>query len=200
MSPSRVEVLDQETAFKGYFRIDRYRLRHEAYAGGFGEPVVREVFERGQVAAVLPLDPVAGRIVLIEQFRPGAWARGWHPWLLECVAGVIEEGESAEELCRREAAEEAGCELLDLIPIAAPFLTSPGACTESVALFCARVDSTGVGGLHGLAEEGEDIKVATYTIDEALGFLEQGRIVNAKTIIALQWLALNRDRILERWT
>lgn len=200
MGPSRVEVLDRETAFEGYFRIDRYRLRHEHYAGGLGDPVVREVFERGRVAAVLPLDPRAGQVVLIEQFRPGAWARGWHPWLLECVAGVIEDGESAEALCRREAMEEAGCELLDLVPIGVPFLTSPGACSESVALFCARVDSRGVGGIHGLADEGEDIKVAAYGIDDALALLDDGRIVNAKTIIALQWLALNRERILERWS
>lgn len=197
--PSKVDLLDAEVAFQGYFRIDRYRLRHELHEGGLGEPVVREVFERGQVAAVLPVDMRRRRVVLIEQFRPGAWARGWNPWLLECVAGVIEDGESAEELCRREAVEEAGCELRDLIPIGSPFLTSPGACTESVALFCARVDSEGVGGVHGLAEEGEDIRVATFDIDEALALLDGGRIVNAKTIIALQWLALNRDSLERRW-
>ncbi len=199
MEPRQVELIGRETAFKGYFRIDRYRLRYEQYAGGLGAEVVREVFERGQVAAVLPLDPQAGRVVLIEQFRAGAFARGWHPWLLECVAGIIEEGESPQDVSRRETREEAGCAILDLAPIAAPFLTSPGACTETVSLYCARVDAAGVGGIHGLDDEHEDIRVTTWSVDDALALLDAGRIVNAKTIIALQWLALNRDRLDRVW-
>lgn len=199
MNPDQVELLDHGTAFQGYFRIDRYHLCHERFAGGMSGAIVREVFERGQVAAVLPLDPQTRRVVLIEQFRAGAYARGWHPWLLECVAGVIEDGESAADVARRETTEEAGCVITDLLPIAAPFLSSPGACTETVSLFCGRVDAAAVGGIHGLVEEGEDIRVATWTIDEAHGLLESGRIVNAKTIIALQWLALNRERVLRAW-
>jgi len=199
MSPRQIEVLSSETAFQGYFRIDRHRLRVEQFAGGMGSPMTREVFERGQVAAVLPVDPVREQVVLIEQFRPGAWACGWHPWLLECVAGIIEVGESPEDVCRREAEEESGCVVSDLIPIAAPFLSSPGACSETVALYCGRVDAAGAGGLHGLDEEHEDIRVDTFGIDEAIGLLDAGRIVNAKTIIALQWLALNRERVLARW-
>jgi ADP-ribose pyrophosphatase len=199
MQPEKVELLEHGTAFQGYFRIDRYHLRHEQFAGGMGEPIVREVFERGQVAAVLPLDPQRSRVVLIEQFRTGAYARGWHPWLLECVAGIIEHGESAEDVARRETAEEAGCRITELIPIAAPFLTSPGACTETVSLFCGRVDAAAASGIHGLVEEGEDIRVGSWTIDEALELLACGRIVNAKTIIALQWLALNRERVLHAW-
>lgn len=199
MDPRGVELLDHGTAFQGYFRIDRYHLRHEQFAGGMGTPIVREVFERGQVAAVLPLDPVSERVVLIEQFRAGAYACGWHPWLLECIAGIIETDESAEEVARREAQEEGGCVISDLLPIAAPFLSSPGACTETVSLFCGRVDAAGVSGIHGLLEEGEDIRVGTWSIDEALGLLAAGRIVNAKTIIALQWLALNRERVVRKW-
>ncbi len=199
MEPRRVDLIGRETAFQGYFRIDRYRLRHEQYAGGLGPAVVREVFERGQVAAVLPVDPVARRVVLIEQFRAGAYARGWHPWLLECVAGIIEPGESPEAVCRREAGEEAGCLIHDLVPVGVPFLTSPGACTETVSLYCARVDSAELGGIHGLDDEGEDIRVSTWALDDALALLGQGRIVNAKTIIALQWLALNHEALMARW-
>jgi ADP-ribose pyrophosphatase len=199
MKPEKVELLEHGAAFQGYFRIDRYHLRHEQFAGGMGKAIVREVFERGQVAAVLPLDPQRARVVLIEQFRAGAYARGWHPWLLECVAGIIEQGESAEDVARRETQEEAGCRITELIPITAPFLSSPGACTETVSLFCGRVDAAAVGGIHGLVEEGEDIRVGSWTIDEALELLACGRIVNAKTIIALQWLALNRERVLRTW-
>jgi ADP-ribose pyrophosphatase len=199
MQPQRVEILQRETVFQGYFRIDRYQLRHEQFAGGLGAPVLREVFERGQVAAVLPIDPGAEKVVLIEQFRPGAWAAGGDPWLLECVAGVIEQGEVAAEVCIREAREEADLLISDLVQIVPPYLSSPGACSETVALFCGRVNANSAQGLHGLAEEGEDIKVSTWTFDEALQLLNEGRIVNAKTIIALQWLALNRHTFAERW-
>ena len=199
MQPSRVEILQRETVFQGYFRIDRYQLRDEQFAGGLGDPVSREVFERGQVAAVLPIDPRAEKVVLIEQFRPGAWAAGSDPWLIECVAGVIEQGEVAAEVCIRETREEAGLLITDLVQIVPPYLSSPGACSETVALFCGRVDASSAHGLHGLADEGEDIKVSTWTFDEALQLLDEGRIVNAKTIIALQWLALNRHTFAERW-
>ena len=123
---------------------------------------------------------------------------GDHPWLIETVAGIIEGQESAEQMARREAKEEADCEVTDLFPIMR-FFTSPGASTESVSLFCGRVDSTSAGGVHGLDEEGEDIRVMVVSVSEAQSLLNEGRIVNAKTIIALQWLATNYDSLKQRW-
>ncbi len=198
MDRDGVELIEKQAAFCGYFRIDRLRLRFPLYEGGMSREVEREVLERGQVAAVLLVDPDRDCVVLIEQFRPGPYAAGEPPWLIEAVAGVIEGGESAEELARREAREEANCEITDLFPIMR-FFTSPGASTESVALFCGRVDSTDAGGVHGLEEEGEDIRVLVVSVDEALSLLREGRIVNAKTIIALQWLASNYDKVRKRW-
>jgi len=193
-----VELLGRDVVYDGYFRLDRYRLRHRQFAGGLGPVLTREILERGRVAAVLPVDPVRDRVVLIEQFRPGAWAADRDPWLVECVAGVIEPGETPEALARREALEEAGCVVTDLVPIAT-FLTSPGATTETVRLFCGRVDSEGVGGLHGLAGEGEDIRVTAMPVEDAVALLDEGRIVNAKTIIALQWIARHYDSLKTRW-
>ncbi len=198
MNRDGVELIEKQAAFCGYFRIDRLRLRFPLYEGGMSREVEREVLERGQVAAVLLVDPDRDCVVLIEQFRPGPYAAGEPPWLIEAVAGVIEGGESAEELARREAREEANCEITDLFPIMR-FFTTPGASTESVALFCGRVDSSDAGGVHGLAEEGEDIRVLVVSVDEALSLLREGRIVNAKTIIALQWLASNYDKVRKRW-
>lgn len=137
-------------------------------------------------------------MVLIEQFRIGPYAVGWNPWLLEGVAGIIEDGESPEDVAIRETREEAGCEITELVPML-HYLSSPGACTETVALFCGRVDASGAGGVHGLDEEHEDIKVVVYGVDEALEMLREGRIVNGKTIIALQWLALNYSQLKRRW-
>lgn len=199
MSRTDVEQISREVVYDGVFRLDRYRLRHRQFAGGFGRVLTREILERGRVAAVLPVDPDRDRVVLIEQFRPGAWAADWEPWLLECVAGMIEPGETPEAMARREAREEAGCTITDLVPIAT-FLTSPGATTETVRLFCGRVDSNGVGGLHGLDGEGEDIRVCVVSVEDAVALLDAGRIVNAKAIIALQWMARHYDALKARWT
>ena len=194
-----VELIGREVVHDGFFRLDRYRLRHRQFAGGLGPVLSREILERGKVAAVRPVDPERDRIGLIEQFRPGAWGADWDPWLLECVAGVIEPGETPDELARREALEEAGCVITDLMPIST-FLTSPGATTETVRLFCGRVDSEGVGGLHGLAEEGEDIRVSVVSVDAAVALLDDGKIVNAKTIIALQWIARHYASLKAQWS
>ncbi len=198
MDRQDVRLIERHTAFDAYLRIDRYRLRHRLHRGGMSQELVREVLERGHVAGVLPVDPDRDRVVLIEQFRIGPYVVGWDPWLFEGVAGIIDAGESPEEVCRREANEEAGCVITDLIPIAR-YLSSPGALTEVVNLFCGRTDSRGLGGVHGLAEEGEDIKVHVMPVHEALGMLDGGRIVNGKTIIALQWLALHYERIRQEW-
>ena len=194
-----VELMNREVVHDGFFRLDRYRLRHRQFAGGMGRLLTREILERGRVAAVLPVDPERDRVVLIEQFRPGAWAADWDPWLLECVAGVLEPGETPEDLARREALEEAGCTITDLVPIAT-FLTSPGSTTETVRLFCGRVDSEGVGRLHGLAGEGEDIRVSVMAVEDAVALLDTGRIVNAKTIIALQWIARHYPSLKAQWS
>ncbi len=194
----KVDLIEKHTVFDGYFQIHHYRLRFSLHEGGMSPALDREVFERGQVAAVLLVDPERDEVVLIEQFRVGPYAVGWDPWLLEGVAGIIEDGESAEEVALREAKEEAGCEITDLVPIMR-YLSSPGACTETVALFCGRVDSSRADGVHGLDEEHEDIKVVVCSVDKAIELLRSGRIVNAKTIIALQWLALNYADLKRRW-
>lgn len=198
MDRDAVELLENQAAFSGYFRIDRLRLKFPLYEGGMSREIVREVLERGRVAAVLLVDPDRDNVVLIEQFRPGPYAAGHHPWLIETVAGVIEEDESAEELARRESMEEAACAITDLFPIM-HFFTSPGASTENVTMLCGRVDSTNAGGIHGLDEEGEDIRVMVLSVDDALALLHEGKIVNAKTIVALQWLAMNYGSVKERW-
>lgn len=193
-----VEVLACEAAFEGYFRIDRWRLRHRLFAGGWSGEVLREVFERGHAAAVLPYDPVRDEVVLIEQFRIGAHAAGEAAWLIEVVAGIIEAAEAPEDVARRETMEEAGLEVGALEPITT-FFVSPGGTTQTTALFVGRVDSARAGGVHGLEHEGEDIRVLAVPLEEALVMVADGRIREAATLIALQWLALNRERLRTAW-
>jgi ADP-ribose pyrophosphatase len=199
MTGPRVVVLERGIAYDGYFKIIRYRLRHQLFAGAMSRELAREVFERGHAVAVLPFDPERSQVVLIEQFRIGALGVIDEPWLLEPVAGIIEEGESAPEVARREAVEEAGLELLDLVP-ACTYFASPGGSTETCRVFIGRVDAGRAGGVFGRAEEGEDIKVHVLSLEAALEWLDDGRIHAVSTVVALQWLALHRAEIEARWS
>jgi ADP-ribose pyrophosphatase len=198
MDRDDVEIIEKTAAFQGYFRVDRYRLRHRRFDGGWSDVMTREVFERGQAVAVLPYDPQRDELVLIEQFRMGAYAEGRAPWLIEVVAGIIEEGEDPAEVARREMQEETGCELLDLVPVA-DYLVSPGGTSQGVKLFCGRVNAEGAGGIHGLAHEHEDIRVMVEPAARIPEILASPGACDATTILSLQWLMLNRDAIRWRW-
>ncbi len=193
-----VRILDETTVFSGYYSVRRLTLQHRCFAGGWSEPAVRELFERGDAVGVLPYDPVNDTVVLIEQFRPGAIRGDQSPWMLELVAGVVEPGESDEEVAHREAMEEAGCEMSELVPVAT-VLPSAGACTEQVRLFCGRVNQAAIGAVQGLAEEGEDILVHSVSRADALALVAANRIPNGHTLIALQWLHIHGDALRGRW-
>lgn len=199
MNKSDIEILEKELCYQGFFRMERYTLRHRLFNGAWSKPIIRELMERGHAAAVLPYDPASDQVVLIEQFRIGAVSAPVGSWLLEIVAGIIELDESAEQVVRREAVEEAGCTILELIPLY-DYLVSPGGTSERIALYCGRVDAShSVGGFYGIEDEGEDIKVHVMPFVEALSLLNTGKIAAASAIIALQWLALNRDYVRSCW-
>ena len=194
-----VEVLAVETGYKGFFRINRYRLRHKLFAGGWSANLTRELFERGHAAAMLPYDPVRDQIVLLEQFRVGALGSDNSPWLLEMVAGMIEPGESASEVIVREAEEEAGL-VVGRSRFALSYLVSPGGTSERIHVYVGEVDSSKATGFHGLAEEGEDIRLHVVSREQAYRWVEEGRIDNAATVIALQWLQLHLAEIRSQWS
>lgn len=189
----RWNLIEHLTLFEKYFKLDEYSVSHELYGGGFSPEFTREIFERGNVVAVLPYDPERRSVVLIEQFRAGAIDDAQGPWLIESVAGVIEPGESNEQVAIRECQEEAGCtpRRLQLI---SEYYVSPGGTSEYCSLFCGLVDSDGVAGIHGLDEENEDIRVMVVDAAEAFAWVREGRIRSSATIIALQWLELNQQR------
>ena len=193
-SSADCQVLARNTLFQGFFRMVEYRVRHRLFGGGWSGEVRRELFERGHAVAVLPWDPRSDRVALVEQFRVGALADPESPWQLELVAGMVEEGELAEAVARRELMEEAGIADVELVPLC-DYLVSPGGSDERMTLFCALADLGGVGGIHGLADEHEDIRVLVVDRDEALAGLQAGLCNNAPLIIALQWLALHHERL-----
>ena len=194
----KYRVLGREPLYRGFLGVDRVRLRHELYAGGESEEVVRELVERGHAVVVMPYDPVADAVVMIEQFRVGAMGLAGGPWLLEFVAGMIEPGEQVAEVARREAMEEAGLRLGALEPVA-EYLPSAGACSETISIYCGRCDAAGAGGVHGLDSEHEDILVRVLPAGDAIALVDRRELRSAAPIIALEWLRRERARLLREW-
>lgn len=197
-SAGDVKVLGDEVVYRGHFCLRKLIVEHRLFTGGWSQSLTRELFDRGDAVAVLPYDPVSDSLILVEQFRPGAIRGSESPWMLELIAGVIEAGEADEEVVYREALEEADCHMTKLLPIAS-FYPSAGACSEQIRLFCGRVSSAGIGEVHGLDTEGEDLLVHSIAREEAFAMLAAGHITNGHTLIALQWLQIHGSSLREQW-
>lgn len=195
----RFEIIEEKPVYSGFFSVNELTVRHTLYQGGWSAPLKREVFHRGECVAVILYDPVLDSVVIIEQFRVGALKfNDERAWLLEIVAGAIETGETPEDVARREAIEESGCHILELLKIN-EFFTSPGGTSELLHLFCGKIDSRNVGGFHGVEHENEDIAVTVIPFDEVYQLLNDGKIISAIPIIAVQWLHINREQIRQKW-
>lgn len=193
-----VEIIARETLYTGFFSLVRYRFRHRLFNGGMSGEVQREIFERGHAAVLLPYDPVRDEVVLIEQIRIAAFDTSDTPWLLEMVAGMIEVGESEEEVARREADEEAGL-AVGRVKRMLSYLASPGGTSERTAVLVGEVDATQASGIHGLVDENEDIRVHVVSREQAYQWVEEGTIDNAASVIALQWLQLHYESLKNEW-
>ena len=196
-TPEDVEVLSKETLFKGFFSMVKYRFRHKLFEGGWSQTIEREMFERGHAAAMLPYDPETDQVVIIEQIRVGALEHE-HPWQLEVVAGIIDRDESAEQVVRREAVEEAGIEV-SLLEKVTSYYPSSGGCSEMLDVYVGKVDASTAQGVHGLDYEGEDIRVHVVSREQAYQWVVNGKFENGASIIALQWLQLNYQRLRSEW-
>ena len=194
----KIEVDHRETLFDSFLRVDRLKLRHSLFAGGWSELMTRELLLRPRAVGVLLFDPVRQQVVLVRQIRVGMLDEGQHPWLLELVAGMVESGEEPIEVAARESLEEANTKPQDLLQIC-EYYNSPGISNERITLFCGRVDATQAGGIFGLDAEHEDIEVVVLSLADALTKVASGEINNAMSIIALQWLQLNQPMLEESW-
>ena len=195
-----VEIVEKTRKYQGFFALDQYKFRHKRYAGDYSSVITREVFERGDAVALLPYDPITDSVVLIEQFRPGALRSKTGPWQLELIAGMFTENEAPLDVAIREAKEEADLTILpENVTKVMDYLSSSGGMSECIHLYCACVDSQNVAGVHGLETEGEDILVHVIARQDAEKLLAEGKRPNAATIIALQWLALNLDKLNVSW-
>lgn len=193
-----VEIIARETLYSGFFSMDLYRFRHRLFNGEMSGEIRREIFERGHAAVLLPFDPVRDEVVLVEQIRIAAYDVSESPWLLEMVAGMIEEGETVEDVARREALEEAGLVVGRTKPVLS-YLASPGGTSERLSIMVGEVDATTAEGIHGLADENEDIRVHVVSREQAYQWVEEGKIDNAASVIALQWLQLHYQTLRNEW-
>jgi len=190
-----VKVLDVQEKYRGFFRVNDYELTTRSYRGGWMKPFRRELLERGTAAGVLVYDRKNDLVLLVEQFRIGAYAAGLEPWSLEVVAGITPEGEDPLETAIRETEEEAGVSIdREHTVLIGKFLTSPGGTSETVSIYLSEADLSEAGGAHGLPEENEDMRAVVLRLDDALSLLVKGGINNFTTVAALQSLALRLGR------
>lgn len=192
------KIVQTDAVHRGFLKVNRYRLRHALYLGGESDELVRERLEGLRAASVLLYDAKLDQVVLVEQFRIGAVGQEQLPWVLETVGGYVPEHEHDESVARRESVEEANCEIRRIERIC-EFMVSPGISVDRIALFCGEVDATRAAGVHGLDHEGEDIRVVVMDADKAIGELYGGRANSTSIVIALQWLAMHRSSLRERW-
>lgn len=196
--PDDFEIISRETVHDGFMQLDRLELKHRLFEGGWSRPMPRELLRKAQAIGILLFDPDADAVVMVRQFRTGVIDSDASPWLLELVAGMVDADEAPEEVARRECKEEANCEPADLVKVT-EYYNSPGTSNEHLVIFCGRVDAATAGGIFGLDEEHEDIRVEVLAYDDAVAATLDGRINNAMSLIALQWLQINKSRLIERW-
>ena len=195
-----IEILKNETIYQGFFKLNKVQFKHKLFAGGWSGTVTRELLIKGAASAMVAYDPVLDNVVLVEQVRIGAYdpTSIQSPWLLELIAGMVEEGETPESVALRESEEEAGAKISHMQHCLSVW-DSPGGVFERIHVFVGKVDSTTVGGLHGLVEENEDIRVHVVSRETAYQWLCEGKIDNGIAVIGLQWLELNYLKLKEQW-
>jgi ADP-ribose pyrophosphatase len=199
-----VEQLSNDRVWNGRFPLDVIRFRHRRFDGDWSGLKTWEVWRRGRAAAVLPYDPIADAVILIEQFRLPALAAGMEPVMVELPAGLCDADETAEATARREAAEEMGLDVGSLKRIGS-FLLTPGGADECCELFVGRVQTPvvaddGIIGHAGVADEHEDIRVRVWPADRAIALAVAGEMPNSVTSIGLLWLAAQRPALRKEWT
>lgn len=200
-SQQDIEILGEQTLYEGFFTLKQIQFKHKLFAGGQSGVVTRELLIKGAASAVIAYDPKEDSVILVEQVRIGA---AYHPesnrspWLLELIAGMVEKGEKPEDVALRESEEEAGIQVKNLTHCLSVW-DSPGGIVERIHLFAGEVDSTQAKGIHGLAEENEDIKVHVVKREQAYQWMCEGKIDNGIAVIGLQWLQLNYAQLQQSW-
>lgn len=195
-----LKISEKKRVYQGFFAIDQYVMTYPRFDGKPPKALKREIFERDHDAvAILPYDPVTKEVLLIEQFRPGALSDPDSPWLIEVVAGMIDDHETPEQAAVRELNEEAGIKIKkeDLTRICAQY-PSPGGASECTTLYLAKTSLAHIADHGGLDVESEDIRVFKVKAEDAFKECFNGRIHNAAALITLMHLQLHQDELFKQ--
>jgi ADP-ribose pyrophosphatase len=196
-----LDVLADEVVWNGRFPLQRVRFTYTRFDGSKSGELTWELWRRFAGVAILPYDPVADVVALIEQFRLPALAAGLDPIMIECPAGLREPGEAPEDVARRETREETALEP-DRFELICRTMLMQGGCDETMHYYAARVRLPDAlsGGTHGLVEEHEDTRVLIIPAAEAFAMLDDNRIMNTTAMVCLWWLRHHRARLRQDWT
>lgn len=198
-----LDIESEQRVWDGRFPLDVVKFRQRRFDGAMSKTRTWELWRRGRAAALLPYDPQADLVVGLEQFRLPALAAGVDPVMFEFPAGLCDGDETPEAAITRELTEEIGLSA-DRMERIGDFVLSPGGCDERCTLFAGRVTAPsagpdGIAGTHGLASEGEDLRVRVVPAERAIADAVAGRYANSVTAIALLWLAARRDGLRAAW-
>ncbi|MDO5351863.1 MAG: NUDIX domain-containing protein [Succinatimonas sp.] len=191
-----VTIHEKKRTYKKIFAMDEYKVSYKHFDGSTSPILDRHIFERDRDASVvLPYDPNTDEVCMIEQFRPGALKDKISPWLVEVVAGLIDDGETPEQAALRELKEEAKIEISpENLHFCLGEYPSPGGISEYVTIYIATCDLSHLSNHGGLESESEDIRVFKAKFEDAYNQIATGGIRNSATIIALMYLKLNYDK------
>jgi ADP-ribose pyrophosphatase len=193
----RVSIEEDKLVYDGFYKVKMLKLKRKQFDGQWSRSYEREVVICRPAVVVLPYDPRQDKVVLIEQMRVGTIFDQPPPWLLECVAGVVDREVSVDVLAKQELLEETGLHCDKLEPVMR-FWSSPGGSTEYMHGFYAKIDADNAGGIHGLSEENEEIRSCVLTRKQAYDAIAQGRVADASTIVMLQWLQMSFEALQKR--
>ena len=185
----KYKIINKKNLYSGFFSLNKYEFIHQKHDGGWTDTVDREIFSGAHVATLLPYDPIKKEIILIQQFRAGVLSRYDENYLLEIVAGIIDEGENPEQTARRECFEETGCEVKKIHPIQSYF-PAPGSSESYYHIYLGEIQAFEGERIKGLDKENEDILVKSFKVDEVRQMLKEKKIINGLTLVALQWFFL----------
>ena len=186
---AKYHIINKNKIHDGFFKLHELTFTHQKHNGKWSSEIKREIFSGAHVATVLPYDPINKRLLLLQQFRPGLLSRKDDPIIIEIVAGIIDQGELPKDAAKRECWEETGCSVKKLKKILS-YYPAPGSSESFYHLFLAEIESFNGNRIMGQKDEGEDILVSSYSVNEVRNLMEKKKILNGLTLIALQWFFL----------
>ena len=184
--------------YSGFLKIIEFDFQFRKFDGTMSEVLTRQVMHRGDAAAMLPYDPVRDEVLLIRQVLAGNIVANVPERPLQVIAGMVEWNETEVGVAIRESEEEAGIQI-GRTRIAHYFMPSPGGCSERIGTFVGEADLSNAGGIHGLAEEHEDIRVEVVSAVDAIRMLDEGEIEAGPAVVVLSWFARHHAELRAEW-